>query len=128
MPFAFRIQNYSTPFASSMALVFLCCVTVKLARVLIISRARRGQLDDTWSMDEMFITIGGRLQYLWHSAGACFNISAPKMCDAIGRSARGSGDGRCRRAARTPRVGEFGAGTSEVQRKIIGRLRARPLT
>ena len=30
-------------------------------------RARRGRLGDTWHMDEVFIKIGGRLQYLWRA-------------------------------------------------------------
>jgi putative transposase len=30
-------------------------------------RARRGQLGDTWHLDEVFIKIGGRLQYLWRA-------------------------------------------------------------
>ena len=30
-------------------------------------RARRGKLGDTWHMDEVFIKIGGRLQYLWRA-------------------------------------------------------------
>ena len=29
--------------------------------------ARRGKLGDTWHMDEVFIKIGGRLQYLWRA-------------------------------------------------------------
>ena len=30
-------------------------------------RARRGKLGDTWHLDEVFIKIGGRLQYLWRA-------------------------------------------------------------
>jgi putative transposase len=30
-------------------------------------RARRGRLGDTWHLDEVFIKIGGRLQYLWRA-------------------------------------------------------------
>jgi putative transposase len=30
-------------------------------------RARRGRLGDTWHLDEVFIRIGGRLQYLWRA-------------------------------------------------------------
>ena len=30
-------------------------------------RARRGTLGDTWHLDEVFIKIGGRLQYLWRA-------------------------------------------------------------
>ena len=30
-------------------------------------RARRGQLGDTWHLDEVFIKIGGRFQYLWRA-------------------------------------------------------------
>jgi putative transposase len=30
-------------------------------------RARRGRLDDTWHLDEMYLNIGGRLQYLWRA-------------------------------------------------------------
>ena len=30
-------------------------------------RARRGELGDTWHLDEAFIKIGGRLQYLWRA-------------------------------------------------------------
>ncbi len=30
-------------------------------------RARRGKLGDIWHLDEVFIKIGGRLQYLWRA-------------------------------------------------------------
>ena len=30
-------------------------------------RHRRGQLGDTWHLDELFVTINGRLQYLWRA-------------------------------------------------------------
>ena len=30
-------------------------------------RARRGQLGDTWHLDEVYLKIGGRLQYLWRA-------------------------------------------------------------
>ncbi|TMH32114.1 MAG: IS6 family transposase, partial [Betaproteobacteria bacterium] len=30
-------------------------------------RARRGQLGDTWHLDEVYLSIGGRLQYLWRA-------------------------------------------------------------
>lgn len=30
-------------------------------------RTRRGKLGDTWHLDEVFIKIGGRLQYLWRA-------------------------------------------------------------
>ena len=30
-------------------------------------RARRGKLSDTWYLDEMFLKIGGRFQYLWRA-------------------------------------------------------------
>ena len=30
-------------------------------------RARRGKLGDTWHLDEVFIKIGGRLQYMWRA-------------------------------------------------------------
>jgi putative transposase len=30
-------------------------------------RARRGQLGDTWHRDEVYLKIGGRLQYLWRA-------------------------------------------------------------
>jgi putative transposase len=30
-------------------------------------RARRGRLGDTWHLDEMYLNIGGRLQYLWRA-------------------------------------------------------------
>ena len=29
-------------------------------------RAKRGKRDDTWHLDEVFVKITGRLQYLWH--------------------------------------------------------------
>ncbi len=30
-------------------------------------KKRRGQLGDTWFLDEVFVTIGGQLQYLWRA-------------------------------------------------------------
>ena len=30
-------------------------------------RARRGQLGDTWHLDEVYVKIDGRLQYLWRA-------------------------------------------------------------
>jgi putative transposase len=30
-------------------------------------RARRGQLGDTWHLDEVYLRIGGRMQYLWRA-------------------------------------------------------------
>ena len=30
-------------------------------------RARRGQLGDTWHLDEVYLKIGGCLQYLWRA-------------------------------------------------------------
>jgi putative transposase len=30
-------------------------------------RRRRGQLGDTWHLDELFVSINGRLQYLWRA-------------------------------------------------------------
>src|SRR6202049_1535060 len=40
-------------------------------------RARRGQLGDTWHLDEVYLKIGGRLQYLWRAVDqdAAFWIS-----------------------------------------------------
>jgi putative transposase len=29
--------------------------------------AQRGQLGDTWHLDEAYLKIGGRLQYLWRA-------------------------------------------------------------
>ena len=31
-------------------------------------RRRRDRMDDTWYLDELFVTIQGRRQYLWRSA------------------------------------------------------------
>ena len=30
-------------------------------------RRRRGRMGDTWHLDELFVTLNGRLQYLWHA-------------------------------------------------------------
>ena len=30
-------------------------------------RRRRGQMGDTWHLDEVFVTIQGRRQYLWRA-------------------------------------------------------------
>ena len=30
-------------------------------------RRRRGRLGDTWHLDELFVTLNGRLQYLWRA-------------------------------------------------------------
>ncbi len=30
-------------------------------------RARRGQLGDTWHLDEVYLKMGGCLQYLWRA-------------------------------------------------------------
>jgi putative transposase len=30
-------------------------------------RARRGQLGDRWHLDEVYLKIGGRLEYLWRA-------------------------------------------------------------
>ena len=30
-------------------------------------RARRGQQGDTWHLDDVYLKIGGRLQYLWRA-------------------------------------------------------------
>lgn len=30
-------------------------------------RARRGKLSNIWQLDEVYLKIGGRLQYLWHA-------------------------------------------------------------
>ena len=42
------------------------CLTFGLgyARTL---RRRRGRLGDTWHLDELFVTLNGRLQYLWRA-------------------------------------------------------------
>ena len=47
-------------------------------------RRRRGQLGDTWFLDEVFVTIHGRRQDLWravHQNGDLLDILVQSRCD-----------------------------------------------
>jgi len=53
-------------------------------------RRRQGRLGDTWHLDEVFVTIGGRRQYLWRAVdqeGAVLDILVQSRRDA-GAAAR----------------------------------------
>ena len=48
-------------------------------------RRREGRLGDTWHLDEVFVTIGGRRQYLWRAVdqdGAVLDILVQSRRDA----------------------------------------------
>jgi transposase-like protein len=37
------------------------------ALALVLGRRRRGRMGDTWHLDELFVNIQGRRQYLWRA-------------------------------------------------------------
>ena len=43
------------------------CRTTAAGRPLHLLRHRRGQQGDTWHLDELFVTLNGRRQYLWRA-------------------------------------------------------------
>ena len=40
-------------------------------------RRRRGRLGDTWHLDELFVTLNGRRQYLWRAGLSLIKLTEP---------------------------------------------------
>ena len=47
-------------------------------------RRRRGRLGDTWHLDEVFVTIQGRQQYLWRAVDEVTSWTSSCNHDGIG--------------------------------------------
>jgi len=88
-------------------------------------RRREGRLGDTWHLDEVFVTIGGRRQYLWRAVdqeGAVLDIllQPRRNARAADRFFRKLLKGQGREPARlvTDKLGSYGAARRVVMPSV----------
>ena len=93
-------------------------------------RRRRGRLGDTWYLDEIFVTMHGRRQYLWRAVdqdGDLLDILVQSRRDrrAAVRFVRTvlKGQGRSPRRLVTDKLRSYSAAHRTVMRSVVHRTR-----